>query len=281
MITDFIKIGCDPELFAKRRGRFVSVHDILPGTKTTPCIVANGAVQVDGVSAEFNIRPAKTSEEFVDNINSVIKTMEKIISLKAEGITLVAEPTATFGVEYFNSLPEFSKALGCEPDYSAYTGKPNPKPETNEPFRTGSGHVHIQMHPDDKMVNHIHSPEYMENCASLVRDLDVSLYQASKSWDKDEKRMSLYGKPGSFRPKTYGVEYRVLSNAWLRSKGATKYVFDAALETTKYFLTEGYRSNHLTAIFSDRFGEVTPSISELSKMLTSLKLPAPLDYVTE
>jgi hypothetical protein len=45
-------------------------------------------------------------------------------------------------------------------------------------------------------------------------------------WDSDKKRRELYGALGAYRPKSYGVEYRVLSNAWLESKEKMDIVYD-------------------------------------------------------
>jgi hypothetical protein len=64
-----ILIGADPELFVfTRSGKPVSAHDLIPGTKYEPHEVGNGAVQVDGVAAEFNIDPAANEDEFFFNI---------------------------------------------------------------------------------------------------------------------------------------------------------------------------------------------------------------------
>jgi hypothetical protein len=278
-MSDFISIGCDPELFGKRKGKFISVHDILPGTKTMPCKVPYGAVQVDGVAAEFNINPAKTSDEFVKNILEVTKVMQEIINQQAKGVRLVAEPTAMFGSKYFESLPFITKLLGCEPDYSAYTGKANPKPETSEPFRTGSGHVHIQTVHSDRFANNVQSEEWMNRCSSLVRELDVTLYHASKLWDKDVKRMELYGKPGAFRPKPYGLEYRVLSNAWLREEGLMRYVFDATVETTKRWLKNDDDSRSIHNKFNSAISTGANLVGGgFCTFVSSLNLPTPLDY---
>jgi hypothetical protein len=69
----------------------------------------------------------------------------------------------------------------------------------------------------------------------LVRQLDCILYPASLLWDDDDKRRTLYGKIGAFRPKEYGVEYRPLSNAYLSSKKTQKYVFDVAMKAASDF----------------------------------------------
>jgi hypothetical protein len=39
-------------------------------------------------------------------------------------------------------------------------------------------------------------------------------------------RRELYGKAGAFRPKPYGVEYRVLSNRWLNSEALIRWVYN-------------------------------------------------------
>jgi hypothetical protein len=36
----------------------------------------------------------------------------------------------------------------------------------------------------------------------------------------------MYGRAGAFRPKPYGVEYRVLSNVWLRESSMVKWIWN-------------------------------------------------------
>lgn len=231
--TPAVTIGTDPELFAydAKKGMFVSVHDLLPGTKYSPCKVPRGAVQVDGVAAEFNILPAQTEAVFLRSLDSVKNTMSKIIQQKNPDIVLLAQPTAHFNPEYWSTLPPSALALGCEPDYNAYTRKANPKPETTKPFRTGSGHVHIGIEGIDQNAD-----DYVDFVCDLVKELDFVLYRQSLKWDMDEERMELYGQPGAFRFKPYGLEYRVLSNKWLARKETASFVFRAAKATTKLFL---------------------------------------------
>lgn len=228
-----ILIGADPELFAfhKETGAAVSVHDLLPGSKLHPLTVPRGGIQVDGVAAEFNINPTNTEQAFLTNIKSVRRILESIIASRNPDLEIKAQPVAYFNVDYFKTLPHHALALGCEPDYNAYTGNANPRPQTNETFRTGSGHVHIGWTSDKGNCK-----QHFDQCRELVKELDFVLFNSSLLWDNDEKRRELYGKPGAFRPKPYGVEYRVLSNAWLNEKATQRFIFHASRAVTFSFL---------------------------------------------
>lgn len=231
-----VTIGCDPELFVYKGDVPVSSHDLLPGTKNDPMAVPKGAIQVDGVAAEFNIDPAHTRDEFIDNIRRVRRILNVILAQKGADYVLRAEPTVFFQKSYFKKLPPEVLALGCEPDYNAYTGKPNPKPETSKPMRTGSGHVHIGWSGCDT-----NAADYKPLVHQIVQELDFVLYRQSLEWDTDELRRELYGAPGAFRYKPYGLEYRVLSNKWLDSEGLMGFVHDCAKNvTTRILLGEQF-----------------------------------------
>ena len=219
-MTDFnVLVGADPELFVKEGDRFVSGHGMVDGTKANPLRVENGAVQVDGTALEFNIDPAANEDEFVNNLTSVMKQLGDMT-----GRELHAIPTATYGSEYMATLPEEALELGCDPDFNAYeNGAANPRPDGNVDFRTGGGHVHIGWTKDMDVGD----PGHNEACQMLVRELDITLGLASMLWDEDEKRRELYGKAGAYRVKPYGVEYRSLSNAWLRSETCMRFVYKA------------------------------------------------------
>lgn len=203
-------IGADPEFFVARGGKPVSAYGLVPGTKKEPFKVDNGAVQVDGMALEFNINPADTEKDFINNLDVVLKTILAMVP----GYEMYPAPVAEFGKEYIQAQPEEAKMLGCDPDFNAYTKDANPRPNGDAPFRTASGHVHIGW------TNGVdpHDPGHFEACCTLSKMLDLRLGIPSLIWDKDKKRRSLYGQPGCFRPKSYGMEYRVLSNAWLNPK---------------------------------------------------------------
>jgi len=227
-------IGADPELFVQDVDkRFISAHEFIPGTKDKPHPVECGAIQKDGVSAEFNIWPASDCNTFVKHIKVVTEQMHDYLP---KGCSLAPTPTAWFDKEYFDSLPDEPKMLGCTPDYNAYTGAVNDPPETRESFRTGSGHIHIGFgdidpYDDDDLVI----------CRNVVKQLDQALYYPSLTWDSDKTRRTLYGKMGAFRPRTYGVEYRPLSNAYLRDDALIRFVYERTIWAVDLLFNKGVK----------------------------------------
>lgn len=234
-MTSRVSIGADPELFAFNGNIPISVHNLLPGTKADPVKVPRGAIQVDGVAAEFNIEPAYTRKDFIKNITHVRKLLQLLLAQKQPTLILKAVPTVVFQSSYFSNLPAEALALGCEPDFNAYTGAKNPKPETVLPMRTGSGHIHIGWLGCEQLRK-ADEKSYMHMVRTIVKELDFVLYRSSHVWDMDNQRRTLYGEPGAFRYKPYGLEYRVLSNAWLNHENLMAYVFDATQAVTNMVL---------------------------------------------
>jgi hypothetical protein len=207
------KFGADPELFVFKDGVPVTAEGLIPGTKAEPHKVECGAVQVDGMAAEFNIDPASSFKDFNHNIEAVMKQLEALLPPSHE---LRAVPAVTFDKEVFDAAPEKAKELGCQPDYNAWKGQVNPPPkDPNNPFlRTASGHIHIGWTEGADLSD----PQHIMNCVDLVKQLDWYLGGWSVKVDADPTRRQLYGRAGALRFKDYGVEYRVLSNFWITSR---------------------------------------------------------------
>lgn len=211
-------VGCDPELFLQRDGKFWSGWGLVRGTKERPFKVDKGAVQVDGMALEFNIEPASTKEEFLLNVSSVMDTLASMVP----EYQLSPSPVAEFDLDHLESQPREALALGCDPDYNAYSGEGNPRPDGTVSFRTGAGHVHIGWTEGQDINDSFHK----EMCKNVVKELDLLLGLPSLFLDKDTKRKELYGKAGALRYKPYGVEYRVLSNFWLESEELIDWVYE-------------------------------------------------------
>ena len=190
------------------------------------------------MALEFNIDPANNYEEFEVNMTSV---MDSIISM-VPGYEIFVEPVAEFGLDYIQAQPDEAKELGCSPDFNAYTGLANPRPDANTPFRTASGHVHIGWTTESVDIE---DEGHLAACRALTKSLDVWLGLPSLVWDTDDRRRSLYGAAGAFRPKPYGMEYRVLSNKWITNPLLRQTVYHNTIEAIK-------------ATFQDeKFGEQT------------------------
>jgi len=220
-----ILIGSDPELFVFDGEEPISAWGMSEGTKEKPVAVKHKTIQVDGMALEYNPNPATTLAQWERNHKSVQKDM---LSSIPKGLSLEAVPTAFFAEEVFNTSPAEALELGCMPDFNAYTGDINPKPNGDAKFRTGAGHIHIGW-GENFEIDDFH----MKECCALVKALDMYLGLPSVIMDGDDKRRELYGKAGAFRPKSYGLEYRTLSNFWVKTPSLRKWAFNETIRAIR------------------------------------------------
>lgn len=239
-------LGADPELFVKTKIGLISGHVFECGTKEKPMAVNSGFVQVDGMALEFNVTPAATRNDFVKNTLSVLHDLEKIVKQKMPEASLEIIPVADFGADYIKQVPIEVSVLGCNPDYNAYTKGENPAPNGELPFRTASGHIHIGF--TDKAD--LNDPGHLENCYALVQEMDYMIGLPSLLWDRDNRRRELYGKAGAFRPKSYGLEYRVASNVWIKTTKTIEFVYDR----TKTAAMRVFSENKYGPCLHERYG---------------------------
>lgn len=264
-------IGCDPEIFlTEEDGTPVSAHDLLPGTKKEPHKVPYGAIQVDGTAAEFNTDPVPSTDfdAFNRNVVKVMGDLHKEVSRNAKrNIKMKLASVQEYPEGYFAELPETAKELGCDPDYSAYTLQPNPRPDNTKTFRTGSGHLHIGWAADIPVDN----PEHIEICADFVKMLDVTVGLFMTYLDRDPRRRELYGKAGAFRPKPYGVEYRTPSNVWLQRKCYRKMVFEGLHKAITY-KSSGYTVERVTGVTEEAIQMIidTGNVSSAHTLLSRI-----------
>lgn len=201
-------VGADPELFLTHQGDFHSAHGLVKGTKKRPEKVENGAIQVDGLALEININPAKTEDEFVFSLSSVLDQLRAKIPTHLEFSNAAS---AEFNIMHMMQQPESALELGCEPDYNAYTGEANGRPDSHPTLRVAGGHFHLGWCKGAMPYDEDH----FLKCQDVIKQMDYYVGAVSVLLDKDKRRRELYGKAGAFRPKSYGVEYRSPSNFWL------------------------------------------------------------------
>ncbi len=258
-------IGCDPEVFVRKDGKFLSAYGMVKGDKKNPLPVNNGAVQVDGMALEFNINPASTEGEFLFNVSDVLNTLKSMVP----EYEVVATPVADFDVEYIKQQPADALELGCDPDYNAWDGMPNPRPDGERPFRTASGHVHIGWtEGQDK-----NDPVHIGMCKEAAKQLDFYLGLPSLFYDNDVRRREMYGKAGACRYKPYGVEYRTLSNVWLNSEKLIKWVYNNTMQA----MNELVNGN----LLSQKYGDIqelinSSNVKEANAIIKAEKIMVPV-----
>lgn len=211
-----ISIGTDPEVFVKCDGAIIPGIGLIGGSKECPRETEFGAVQEDNVLAEFNIPPSGNSDEFLNNITLVMSDLNNILDQHNCCTEIVS--SHEFDFETLLSYGPDAMQFGCDPDYNCWTKEKNPTPSDFSGLRTAGGHVHIGYDNPD--------PETSYQVAMMC---DVFLGIPSLLLDNDTNRRKLYGKAGACRIKAYGVEYRSLSNFWLKVSTVTKWVYNQAV----------------------------------------------------
>lgn len=208
-----LTIGADPEVFVclADKDTPASAIGLLGGTKEAPRAVDFGAVQEDNVLAEFNIEPASTEDEFVHNINAVHTTLRLLLP---DGLYTKVISSHEYSLEELESFGKQAMEFGCDPDFSAYTGQANDAPSARSTLRTAGGHIHVGYENPNPFDSY-----------DIARAMDLFLGIPSVLMDHDTRRRSMYGQAGACRLKSYGVEYRVLSNFWLGNDDLMRWAY--------------------------------------------------------
>jgi len=225
-----ITIGADPEFFLRSvtSGALVPAIGLLGGTKEHPLqipgLAAGCMMQEDNVMAEFNIPPSNNSHNFTASVEAVL---DRVISHASDRYGDVLEPVQQCSVVYPNDtlVTPQSMMFGCDPSFDAYTqgtvlAAPAPQElvyNTVGQWRFAAGHLHIGY--ENKQVPHW--------VAAMWADLYIGL-PALVHFDTQGERRKWYGKPGNYRPKPYGIEYRTVGNGWLWSPNLCSLMFNCA-----------------------------------------------------
>jgi hypothetical protein len=160
-------------------------------------------IQPDNVSVEFVVPVTTNPEDFADSIMKGKQLVERFLPGHLE---VVCEASHIFSPDQLTD-PQTLK-FGCEPDYNAWTGNVNMIPTLDNPgLRSNGFHIHIGYQSPDPTTSF-----------ELIKAMDLFLGLPSLDMDLDNQRRSLYGKAGACRMKPYGVEYRVLSGYFAKSR---------------------------------------------------------------
>jgi hypothetical protein len=227
-----VSIGSDLELllFDTVENEIVPCVGILEGTKEDPYRPegrAEGfAIQEDNVMVEFNVPPSHTVRQFTRVMREGKSMVTKELQ-KRHGDRYALwqrKHNHRFRAEQLTSRQ--AQTIGCEADFDAYVAgvvrKAAPAPGL---MRSAGGHIHLG--------GDFNCPDFV---AALFAELFISIFAEIQDTVSDPRKR-WYGKPGIFRPKPYGIEYRTPSNRWGLSVGGIEKMGTAALNCAR-FLTD-------------------------------------------
>lgn len=209
-------IGSDMECFGVNKvGHHIALCGKIGGTKEAPLQVKElplgFMIQEDNVALEFNIPICTNRTSFVTSMS--VMRQHAVKTLKSLNLLLSTEASVSFDTKEL-SHPN-ALVFGCEPDYDAWHMTENQKPRAKDiNLRTCGGHIHVGS--DIDMVQGVRNMDLFLGVPSVLLD------------DKPSSiaRRELYGKAGAMRPKSYGWEYRTLSNFWMFKDTLTAWVYE-------------------------------------------------------
>lgn len=223
-------IGADIEVFLRDKitQSPISAEGIIKGTKDEPFNFDSSnkyyAISLDNVAAEFCIPPSLTKEEFLHGIKKGINYINSVIPKELE---IFSFPAAIFEDKWLQT--ENAKTFGCEPDYNVWLREINPKPEAPNPnLRSCGGHIHLGYTIDEQILEAM-GKEKMIVDEWVIKAMDAFVGLPSVILEPNNERKLLYGKAGCFRFKPYGVEYRTVSNYYLKNDELTSFIFNNSL----------------------------------------------------
>lgn len=216
-----IVFGCDPELFFSKDGRVLGADSVLPkegimAMEDGYSIGCNSKIIIDGVQAELNPEPSACRA----NLGAaIVASFEKLKNHVAgmKGVQLDFRQTIELDELDMEELSDDCKKFGCMPSRNSHKGGKLGRiavDPTVYKYRSAGGHLHLG-HNNSKPI----LDAFSDN-VRMINFLDLIVGNTCVLLDRDPgniERRKVYGRAGEYRTPKHGLEYRTLSNFWLRS----------------------------------------------------------------
>ena len=221
-----LTFGTDPEFLITENGVGKSAIDVIGRGIENPIEIDGARFYYDNVLAECTVVPGKTKDESIENIRHSLRLFSEIVS------PYCLEVRSSYEFDPKELDNPIAKLIGCSPESDSYTmmtAKPPKSEFINNTLRSAGGHVHLgndllKDKQDPRVVFSIYMLDLFVGIPSLFLD----------NTPESKARRTLYGKAGRFRDKPYGVEYRSLSNFWLKSPSLTDLIYDLCEFTVEF-----------------------------------------------
>ena len=248
-----ITMGCDPEFFFSQKGKIIGSEKVIP--KDGLAVLdqygnpLNSKIIIDGVQAELNPKEQTCRVFLSNNISRCFKQILETMKTK-ENPDLSIDFTQTIKVtkEELASLEPENQILGCSPSKNAYNKRNfiSVKNGAKYYYRSAGGHIHIGNYAANNDIQRA-----LDNPNTLIPLLDIILGNTCVLLDKDPgniQRRKVYGRAGEYRTPPHGIEYRTLSNFWLKNYKLASFVFGLTRETVNILANSTKEHNYAKEI---------------------------------
>jgi hypothetical protein len=218
-----VEWGADPEAFFSEGERIVGSEKLVPKRGLgTP----HGRITRDGVQFELHPNSATSIRELARNIGGLLQSADTLA--REEGMQIEYRTLVEVSNKEFETLSPENQVLGCTPSLNAYGDKPLTIDPTTYRKRSAAGHIHVGI--SDKQAYKLRH--------KLVPVADVLVGNTCVLLDRDpgaSERRENYGRAGEYRLPKHGLEYRTMSNFWLRDPSLMAFAFGLMSVATSVF----------------------------------------------
>lgn len=223
-------IGTDPEIFVFGEKGLIPAFTFLPHKDEAP--IENGhKLFWDGFQAEWNYNEGKESvEDLIDSVQNAMFALQTQARKHNPTAKLLLQNVVPIEDKLLNELDEVFIMLGCMPSFNAYGQKGlHVKDCRKLKYRFAGGHLIFGLGKT--------KPKYRDLVKVMDSILGIWSVGAARHIDNPIRRQ-YYGLAGEFRTpkfgKTFGVEYRTLSNFWLASPQLMRMTWAIAIQAMSF-----------------------------------------------
>lgn len=193
-----VTFGSDPELFVIDKSA-----EVIP----SPAVITHNSniVKPDGFQIELN-PSTSTCRQSASSYIEIALNEARDMAVRS-GYDLSFKVGHIISESVWKQVGSTLKRFGCNPTLNVHEKSFKRVTGLREKFRAGGGHIHLGI------------VIAKENVTKLVTLMDIIAGNTCVLIDRDPdnaRRRTNYGRAGEYRLKSYGLEYRVLSNFWLK-----------------------------------------------------------------
>lgn len=211
-----VTLGCDPEFFFEQDGQVIGSEKVITRALTDDYGGSGSRIVMDGVQVELNPPAGTCRETLASHMSASFRALrdhlKKIGTVKASFTTCI-----NLSKKELDGLSEEAKRLGCAPSFNRADSKAAVTVDGATSLkRSAGGHIHLGLNSSYHDTKTMMTKEVRER---LVDILDILVGNTCVLLDRDPnaaERRKVYGRAGEYRLPKHGLEYRTLSNFWLR-----------------------------------------------------------------